>query len=362
MSNFWRISSIIMALLVLPNKVPAKDANVTINELAAIITAQRTAVRSMQGSFVAQTSADSLAKASNLTKGLVETSSIDFAWSKEKRYIKSNDQMPSGRAGELLRVSAANVFDGREFRRREQKTFLIQKEKSSVAEGNQFMNGLFWPIADDRIKAAIQDPEKKMSIPYCFRASGWEVGNSHAAIDGVPCIVVEKRKLGRRYFFAPSRGYCLVRAEFDRPKSETKHEVFEYKDIKEVSRGFYLPMEITEIADICDEQGNATGKLTTRLVARNIQINNVPESVFVLKARAGDRVIDNIRGLTYHYVPPDDNTLDASAKIAARQSAFSSHRRKAARYYGLIFLGGIAIGLGAVFGRRWWSRKKRTAS
>lgn len=358
--NFWSMSYIIMVLFAMPSKMPAQRANVSIKELDAIISAQRSAVRSMQGSYVAHTSADSLASASGLTEDIVEKCKIDFAWSSDKRYIKAD--LTAQDSHEL----SENVFDGNDFRRRELKTFWIQKEKSSASEGNQFMNGLLWPIVESEIKAANEDPDETMAIPYCFRAPGWKIRGSVVTIGRVPCIVVEKQKLGRRYFFAPSRGYCLVRADFVWPKNEVKQEVFiyknvyEHKDVKEVKPGFYLPMEITVISEMCNKHGKATGKLTNRLVARNIRINNVSDSVFVLKPRSGDRVIDNIRGLNYDYVPPDDNTLDMSATIAAQQSQFPSHRK--ALYYVMIFLVGISIGLLFVFGLRPWFRKNGTAA
>jgi hypothetical protein len=338
-----------MVLLVLPSRILAQHLNLTFDELIAVITAQRSAVHSMRGSFVAQTSADSLAKASSLMKGMGEKSSVDFAWSGEKRYLKSNDQMRSDN-GRSLNVAAVNVFDGTECRRREQRSFLIQKEKRPELEGDQLMYALFWPIGEDQIKHVKEDPENTEAIPYCFRTPGWKIGSLPVTVDGVPCIVVEKRKPGRRYFFAPSLGFCLLRAEFDQPHPIIKRMVRDYKDIKEVARGFYFPKEITSVDDRCDEQGNPTGRLTTRLVVLDIQINNVPDSVFVLKPEAGDWVVDNIKGTVYTFAPSDDKTLDTSASPSKES------------HFWLTFLTGIAIGLATIVVLGWWFRKHRLGS
>ncbi len=277
--------------------------------------------------------------------GMAEKSSVDFAWSGEKRYLKSNDQLRT-ESGKPLQVSQINVFDGAECRRREQRSFLIQKEKRSELAADQLMSALLWPIGDDQIKHAKANPEKTKAMPYCFQTPGWEVGDLPVAIDGVPCIVVENRKGSRKYFFAPSLGYCLLRAEFDEPSARMKRFVIEYKDIKEVARGFYLPTAITILDDRCDEQGKPTGRLTLRLVARDIQINNVPDSVFVLKPKTGDRVVDNIKGTVYTFADPEDNKLEPPAS-AAEASTFW-----------LTFLTGITIGLATIFVLIWWLRKK----
>ncbi len=103
----------------------ASPEGISIAQLRSEIARRRGRIVSMQGSYVATTSPDAAAEAAKKMIGVAQKVTAHFAWSGEKRLLNETHDA----VGEDMTVkqrASSNVYDGTEFRRREQKSFLIQ--------------------------------------------------------------------------------------------------------------------------------------------------------------------------------------------------------------------------------------------
>ncbi len=350
-----RYVGFIAAALVLVAAPSLKAADPTVDELRKIIESQRAQVQSMQGIVSAVTTPDEKAASASQMRNIGQKIRINFAWSGPKRLLIDEGDWVSGDM-QNTHVAAINAFDGKEFRRRTGKTFLIQPLKSGYSEENIYLYDIRWPLTEAQIVQCRDFPEKSQFLPHCLLDRRWVVRPGHVPINGVPTLLVEKPETGWKMYFDPKRNYCLVRAEYDGPSVNIAHAVYDYENFRRILSGLYLPMTVTVTASMRTEEGKPVGVLTNRVTVQDLQVNNVPDDRFVLKPTPGDYVIDNVRSQTYSYVNTDDETLDVVAQRAALDVV--DMRRQRVLDAITTFAIALAVGVFCLRGYSWFSQRQ----
>ncbi len=331
----------------------AHAPSVTIDQLRQILITQRGLIRSMQGSFTFETTPDREAEASQEMRGIVRKLKVRFAWSGAKRLVFQEGEIVTDNM-KVISTNSKNVYDGKDFRRRELKQFLIQREKSTYSEQNLYLHTLQWPTTNAELAQCRHAPDQTRFLPYCLEADGWQVRSRHELLDGISCVVVERPAAGLRFWLDPRRGYCLLRCECDRPLKGHRRYVFTYKGFRSVLPGVYFPMEIVASKELEDKDGMPTGTRTTRIVVHQLRVNDVSDSLFVLEPNVGDYVIDKPRQQTYVYTYAANNTLDVASQQASRAIGSTWHTRLVSKISA--FLVALAIGALLVY---WVARAAR---
>jgi hypothetical protein len=319
-------------------------------EYHRLIVEQRGKITSMQGTYEAQTRPDELAEQSGAMKGQTKFTRISFAWAGDKRMRKELSEWV-GRNERTNKDQSVNVFDGKEFRRREDQMLQIQAPKSAYSELNAYLSGLKWPITEGELARAKHKPAESQYLPYFLEAPNWRVRPKTESVDGTECVVLEQGGGGRRLWLDPKRGYCMLRLEHDKPANGYAQWVNQYRDFREVLPGVFLPTEIVGANIFSSSSKGSKGTLTTTLKVTDLQVNNVPDSVFVLEPSVGDFVVDKTTNQMYRYAPTDDRTLEVSVDQALSNAGYGERR---AIWWSLLYLacavvGGVCLARGYVW-------------
>jgi len=326
-----------------------------------LIVEQRGKIKSMQGTFETETRPDALAEQSGAMRGQMKRTKISFAWAGEKR-LRTEDFDWVGENSRVNKDKSENLYDGKQFRRRENQSFQIQNEKSAYSELNAYLSGLKWPITAGELAEVREKGADSHFLPHFLRATNWSVRPTAEAIDGTSCVVLEQAEKGRRLWLDPARGYCMLRLEYERPTAGHTIWVNQYRNFKEVVPGFFLPMEITGTNVYAPGTKGPQGTLTTTLKVLDLQVNQVPDSIFVLEPKIGDYITDLTTNQIYKYAPPDDRTLEASAEQALLNTGFGERRAVWRRFLYLALA--AAAGAGAIYVTArltaWYRNRSRT--
>lgn len=313
----------------------------TVEQVRQAIADQRDRVRSMQGVFTTATSPDAQASESSQMRGVSQKIRIKFAWSGAKRLIvEEGDWITSDMS--KAQVASTNVFDGKEFRRRTGKDFLIQGTNSAFSEINVYLYDLRWPTSEADLAEVRSDASNTKFLPHCLDSKDWTIRPGEEPVDAVNCVVAERKSKGWRLYLDPKRQFALVRAEYDRPAKGFIRSVYSYGKYREVAPGFHFPMEIaSEVAT--EDGGKPAGTLTTLVSVEELRVNDVPDSAFVLEPSPGDYVIDRVRNQIYNYTVEDNNTLD----VVSEKASLDLQQTNRSRIRGIFAFGlsGFAAGL-----------------
>ncbi|MCI0460178.1 MAG: hypothetical protein L0Z62_24770 [Gemmataceae bacterium] len=117
---------VVTALAMHPGVAPAQTSSLTIEQLRQILADQRNQIRSMQGSFTMETRPDREAEASKAMRGIVRKLKVQFAWSGDKRLFFQEGDIVTDNM-KIVPTHAKNVYDGKDFRRREFKLHFPKK-------------------------------------------------------------------------------------------------------------------------------------------------------------------------------------------------------------------------------------------
>lgn len=315
----------------------------TIAGYRQLIDAQRAQIKSMSGTYEVEAVPDAGAEKAGLMRGVGTTSRDTFYWSGNKR---RRDETSEWVGPDLKKraTETANVYNGSDFRRRESKVLLLQKEKSAYSEMNAYLSTIKWPISTQDANEAAANPDTSLFLPHCLASAGWQILPTPEKVNGISCVVLDDAANRRRMWVDPRRAYCLVRYAHDKPIPGHARWDHTLSEFREVVPGFFLPMTaVCTVALEADPKGNK-GTITTKLTVTDLQVNNVPDSVFALEPKPGDKVIDNINGTVYTFTPASDRTLDESAARTASTVEYGERRRTWWRVLVFVVATGLAVG------------------
>jgi hypothetical protein len=317
-----------------PSPVP------TLAEISTTLKARNGRIESMAVSHTIQAEAleDRHVLSKQMRLGYLENVSIDFAFKKEKRYIKVVESEfvdplipgPDPVKGRIrTHGSIQSAFDGKVLRRKKLSQDMVDVRSPSLAGDDQhwfpqeyMMNiGMALP----NVFEAASDEQRKLFQLADLLASGKDiVGPRAEAVEGIPCWVVgiAHRQL---FWLDPALGYAVRKIETFNAKNRLLAGRRRNFDFVEVSPGIWLPK--TCWFDWCGFEGVAApylGKPMVRYVSKvtKLSINDVPDSLFSLSIEPGQLVVDNSYGngaavpAATYVMPADPSKLDDTIRLA----------------------------------------------
>lgn len=279
-----------------------------------------------------------------------------FAFSGQKQFCELESERYRSRGGRRTNYRTT-IYDGRESRKRENKTLTIQTPKSAYASLNAYTSLLKWPITDNEILESHELKEGNPFLPGLLEHGQWVVLPGTERVGAADCAIIADRAGIYKIWVDPRLDYAMVRFLQRNPEPNCASWENTYSDFVKLPGPVYLPQTIDIVETFLDTKsrqpaGTAKGHLT----AKQIHINDVPDSLFKLEPLPGETVADMINGRVYTYTVGTDQTLDENIERARPiQDYLEGARRRR------IILGVQAVlGLALIAGLISWKLRRRT--
>lgn len=346
--------------LLLVEHAAADTQRITPAEYKSHIERQRQSVESMLVSFESHLEFDEETLAAGRLAGRTHDMKVTVAFARGKGYAQ---RQWTGYFSDNQRYEdeMVSVFTGTDNRIRTGKKLQVQADKSAYSELNTYLSGLLWPRTEAELEECRANPGESHYLPYFLEAPGWEVQEREETIRGVSCVVLARADGRQTLWLDPRRGYAMIRYEHLNPFENTVKWTVDYDDFREVLPDFFLPWSNVGTHDMIDAKTKEPYTLRAVLTVSQLQVNDVPESLFTLEPQEGEFVIDRVQRTSYRHRSPGDGTLLDGVEEARMEMSRSNPTANASgRFFFTIMAVAFAVFTSGAIVRiavRWRKRK-----
>jgi hypothetical protein len=232
-----------------------------------------------------------------------------FAVKDEKRFTAhSNSRIRAYDGNKTCHIAGAMIFLKR------------GKQKQPSLDQDGFLGTVEIPLAGTSRRRALR------TISYWLTdlntvVLGWRVLRRLELVDGVPCHVLDSRRMGQRLWIDPKTGFAIRFREWyvpSRKASANERAVYcrcAYRNFSRVGNRVWLPWRIETVwysSDFKLHAGQQKPKLVARYEVRRLAVNeDIPDSLFTPQLHAGALVVDYVRTRRYR-IGENNEEIDCS--------------------------------------------------